>query len=132
MSDDFISLESEYGAKNHKPLDVVLSKGKGCTVYDLEGNNYFSQKLLQNIILKLSSAEQVKKEAKSTMDSFTKRELEVLEEICRGKSTTEIADALFISNRTVETHRANLLSKTNCSNTINLVLYAIKNKFVEV
>lgn len=58
---------------------------------------------------------------------LTTREIEVLQHICQGLTNQEIADKLFLSVRTVDTHRGNLLSKTGMSNTAGLVVYAIKN-----
>lgn len=65
-------------------------------------------------------------------DNLSEREIDILLGVCRGLSTQEIADELFISKRTVDTHRANLLEKTGCKNTASLVVYAIKNHFVEI
>jgi len=39
-SDDYIQLEDQYGAQNYKPLDVVLTRGEGVWVWDVEGNKY--------------------------------------------------------------------------------------------
>ena len=50
----------------------------------------------------------------------------------KGTFSEEIADKLFISKRTVDKHRANILEKTGCKNTANLVVYAIKNRLVEI
>jgi DNA-binding NarL/FixJ family response regulator len=47
-------------------------------------------------------------------------------------SNSDIADALFISRRTVEKHRSNLLEKTCCNNTASLVMWAIRNKVVKL
>ena len=66
------------------------------------------------------------------IELLSEREMDVLIGICRGLSTQEIADELFISKRTVDTHRANILEKTNSKNTASLVVYAIKNNIVEV
>jgi DNA-binding NarL/FixJ family response regulator len=63
---------------------------------------------------------------------LSEREMDVLLGICRGLSTQEIADKLFLSKRTVDTHRANILEKTGSKNTASLVVYAIKNNNVEV
>ena len=60
------------------------------------------------------------------------REKEILLLICKGMTNNEIAETLFISKRTVDKHRANILEKTNCKNTANLVVYAIKNRLVQV
>lgn len=58
---------------------------------------------------------------------LSSREKEVLEMICQELTTAEIADKLFISTRTVEGHRNNLLIKTGCRNTAGLVLFAIRH-----
>lgn len=65
-------------------------------------------------------------------ESFSEREAEVLPMICEGLSNRQIAESLFISKRTVEKHRANILAKTGCKNTASLVLYAVKHNLVEV
>jgi len=59
------------------------------------------------------------------------REKEVLKQICLEKNTREIADTLFISTHTVESHRANLLSKVGARNTAGLVKWAIENDMLE-
>ena len=92
------------------------------------GNSYFSQELLYKVIKSFKPH----KEPIQESANLSKRELQVLEEICNGLSNQEIADNLFISKRTVDKHRANLLSKTNSKNTANLIMYAIKNKLVSV
>jgi DNA-binding NarL/FixJ family response regulator len=63
---------------------------------------------------------------------LSEREMDVLLGICRGLSTQEIADKLFLSKRTVDSHRANILEKTGSKNTASLVVYAIKNNLVEI
>jgi len=92
------------------------------------GNSYFSQELLYNLIKNFKPH----KEPVDETAALSKREVQVLEEICKGLSNQEIADNLFISKRTVDKHRANLLSKTNSKNTANLIMYAIKNKLISV
>lgn len=65
-------------------------------------------------------------------DILSEREVDVLLGICRGLSTQEIAEELFLSKRTVDTHRANILEKTGSKNTASLVVYAIKHNLVEI
>ena len=65
-------------------------------------------------------------------DNLTRREIEVLQQICLGLTNHEIADKLFLSVRTVDTHRGNLLSKTGVANTAGLVVYAIKYNLFKV
>ncbi len=63
---------------------------------------------------------------------LTKREQEVLILICKGYTNQGIADLLFLSERTVEGHRARIMDKTNTKNTVELVKYAIKNKYFKI
>ena len=62
----------------------------------------------------------------------TSREREVLQLICEEFTTSEIADKLYISPRTVEGHRNNLLSKMGCRNTAGLVVNAIHYGLVKL
>lgn len=95
----------------------------------LEGGSYFSQELLFNLVINLRSSNEPIDENGAPLSI---RELEILLLICKGMTNSEIADLLFISKRTVDKHRANILEKTQCKNTANLVVYAIKNKLVEI
>jgi DNA-binding NarL/FixJ family response regulator len=88
------------------------------------GHQYFSPELnglLANRLRQMSTKE---------LPQFTKKEVEVLRLLCKGLTTDEIADKMFISKRTVEGYRAKLLQKTGLTNTINLVIFAIRNKLV--
>ncbi|MBQ8863792.1 MAG: response regulator transcription factor [Rikenellaceae bacterium] len=97
-----------------------------CTV--MEGGSYFSEELLSTLVEQLHPAEGVEEDSEPLSD----RETEVLIEVCRGLSNQEIADKLFISKRTVDKHRANILQKTGCRNTANLVFFAIKHHLIEL
>ena len=68
---------------------------------------------------------------KKVSEIISKRELEVLKLICREFSNQEIADRLFLSVSTVETHRKNLIAKLGVHNTVGLVKFALKHKLVE-
>ncbi len=94
------------------------------------GENYFSEELLIHILNNMREGN--KTEADIPDNEISERELEILYHVCLGLSNQEIADKLFISKRTVDKHRANLLSKTGCRNTAALVMYAIKNKMINV
>lgn len=62
---------------------------------------------------------------------LSKREIEVLQLVCKEFSNTEIAEKLFLSISTVETHRKNVIAKLGVNNTVGLVKYALKNKLIE-
>lgn len=71
-------------------------------------------------------------ETSGEMNTLTPRELEVLRLIARDYSTAKIAEKLFISERTVETHRKNIFSKTNARTVVGLVRYALQHGYVEL
>lgn len=105
----------------------------------LDGGSYFSQELLFNLVsnLRSTSTGEYTEEEDTEEDAIpgqelSEREKEILLLICKGLTNYEIADMLFISKRTVDKHRANILEKTGCKNTANLVVYAIKNGLVEI
>jgi DNA-binding NarL/FixJ family response regulator len=64
------------------------------------------------------------------VESLTVREREILKLIAEGKSNKEIGDLLFISVRTVERHRANMMSKLNIRKTAELVQYALRKHYI--
>lgn len=96
------------------------------------GESYFSGELLRRIIINSDKQQTYSDLSDDTDIQFTERELEVLQYFCKGLTASEIADKLFRSVKTIESHRSKLLEKSNSKNTINLVLYAIKNKLVEI
>ena len=93
-----------------------------------QGNPYFSQEVSQEVMNEMTkSTHQV-----SRKGGLSKRELEVLQLIVHDLSNQEIADKLYISIRTVETHKQNLISKTGTNNVAGLVVYAIKHQLVNI
>jgi DNA-binding NarL/FixJ family response regulator len=115
------------GAKGFLLKDSDISEVKEAILTVRKGGSYFSQELLYHVIQKIKHREQESKSA-----NLSKREKEILIKICEGLSNQEIAETLFISKRTVDKHRANLLGKTNSKNTASLILFAIRNKLIEI
>ena len=70
-------------------------------------------------------------ENNTKMEHPTKRENEVLQEIAKGKSTLEIASALYISENTVETHRQSLFKKLEAHNVAELMVKAIARGYID-
>ncbi len=91
--------------------------------------SYFSNELLRKIINSIGHKNNSKT---STKALITERELEVLKLLCAGFTTDEIGEKLFISPKTVKSHRSNLLEKTNCKNTPEMIIFALKNKYIQL
>jgi DNA-binding NarL/FixJ family response regulator len=92
----------------------------------LKGNNYFSSKVQEKIIQSVIDG---RKDHKSAQ--LSNRELEILKLIFEEKSNQEIADVLFISLRTVETHKHNIMEKTGSKNMASLIKFAIREKLFD-
>jgi len=94
------------------------------------GENYFSSGI-QNTVYK-SFTNSVKYQEKIHDDILTDREIEIIKEITEGLSYKEIAEKLFISKRTVETHKKNILTKLKLKTTVDIVKYAILNGIISI
>jgi len=94
-----------------------------------EGNTYYSGEVSAAIIDHLTKGTKPKQKKKGI--PLSKRELEVLGLIAEEFTNPEIAEKLFISIRTVDTHRRNLIEKLGVKNTAGLVKYAIRNGIIE-
>lgn len=125
----FYTLMMECGACGFVLKDSNIEEVYNAVETAMNGDSYFSPALLESLTRNMS---RLAITIPSDEESLSDREIEILVEVCRGLSNQEIADKLFISKRTVDKHRANILEKTGCRNTANLVVYAIKNRLVEI
>jgi len=92
----------------------------------MQGNNYFSQELLSFFTNKYLA------KGNETPAKFTARELEILQLLAKGYSSVEIAEKFNISYRTVDVHRSNLITKTGSKNVLDMLIYAVINKLVQL
>jgi len=115
----------EAGAKGYLFKDTDdknLFKAIDCVYRD----EYYVSQDLENILEEfLSHSKHPDKKNKNLLSS---RELEIVNLIIHGNTNAEIADLLFLSTRTVDTHRKNIFYKLNLNNTALLVKYALENK----
>ena len=128
----YYSKMGESGAKGFLLKDsefdeVLLAVRTVC-----EGGTYFSPQLMESISFAMTSYPYSVGGDIAEEDRLSEREVEILVGICQGLSTQEIADKLYISKRTVDKHRANILEKSGSKNTAAMVVYAIRNNLVEL
>jgi DNA-binding NarL/FixJ family response regulator len=113
----------ENGVKGFILKDADNSELKTAVRDILNGKTYFSQELLLRLIRSRQTPANI---------NLTSREQEILELICQGLGTAEISARLFLSDRTIENHKANLFAKTGCKNSLSLVIFGIKNNLVSL
>lgn len=118
------------GAKGYILKDCTQDELRTAIKTVNQGKNYYSQEVT-DIIMEGLTAQPAPKQRLVSEIPLTKRETEILHLICKEKTNVEIADELFISNRTVEAHKRNLLDKTGCKNIAGLVLYAVERKLFD-
>ncbi|WP_367768178.1 response regulator transcription factor [Flavobacterium sp. WC2421] len=112
-----------YLIKNTTPKELLM------TIHEVNSKGFYYDDYVMKVIKDIALSNNFdNKELKSNY--LTSREVEVLQLICEQKTTSEIAELLFISPRTVDGHRNNLLLKTESKNIAGLVFFAIQNKIV--
>jgi DNA-binding NarL/FixJ family response regulator len=126
-NDDFYTDMIHAGAKGFLLKDSKFEDVQQAINEVYEGRNYFSPAILTSIINTISE-----KNSTGQQKEISKRESEVLYNICKGLSNQEISDLLNISKRTVDKHRENILLKTQSKNTAELVIFAVRNGFFKV
>lgn len=114
-----------YLAKNAEPEEVEKA------IREVFKNDfYFTLPMLE--MMRKGLVKQTKDIKLGSEANLTAREKEILQLICKQLNSNEIAEKLFLSNRTVEGHRNNLLLKTGSRNIAGLVLYALKHKLIDL
>ena len=126
--ESYYSRMVEAGARGFLLKDSDIGDVLEAIAAVMGGGSYFSPRLLSSLTGRMHAREH----DELADDQLSSREREILVAVCRGLSNQEIADELFISKRTVDKHRANILEKTGCKNTASLVVYAIRNGLVDI
>ena len=110
---------SAFQRKDSSPATVI-----DCIIEVHKKGYYFDHDIMKVLQKSFVSGETLHK-SQFNETPLSEREKEILQLICEQKKTSEIAEKLFISTRTVDGHRNNLLLKTESKNIAGLVLYAI-------
>jgi two-component system, NarL family, nitrate/nitrite response regulator NarL len=97
----------------------------------LKKRRYLSYNLSEQLI---NSSIDNNKQAPASQETIhlTRREIEIIQKIAEDKNNQEIADELFISLRTVETHRRNLMQKLKVKSVVAIIKYAVSNKLIDL
>jgi DNA-binding NarL/FixJ family response regulator len=128
-SDQYVLEAFEAGAEGYCIKDASREELLLAINTVLEGNEYISPAIVDNVMEGyLEGRKKIK--SKTTWDTITQREREVLKLLAEGYLNKEIGDLLHISVKTVEKHRANIMNKLNMHNAAALTAYAIDKGLV--
>jgi DNA-binding NarL/FixJ family response regulator len=129
--DDYIFNAVRAGANGYLPKNSSKVELLDAIRQICDGNDYFGEQVHKIIVNSyISMAKEDKSPDKKQQLSI--RELEILKLFAEGSSNKKIADKLFISVRTVESHKNHIMQKFGFKSTVEMVKYAIKNKIVEL
>ena len=126
--DEYIQNMFDIGVKGFLMKNINKETLDKASQTIINGGNYYSEELFKFFTKQIGK----EKKTETIQIDFTRREKEILQLICEGLSNKEIADVLFVSERTVVGHKTNLLAKTDCKNSMSLMSFAIKNKLVVI
>lgn len=129
--ESFVTEILKYGAQGY----ILKNTGKKELISAIEmvnnGQSYFSEEVTETIMKSLVNQRAGNKKSAMLTPKISRREKDVLELIMKEYTTQEIADTLFISLKTVESHRRSLLTKLGVRNTAGLVRVAIENQIMK-
>ncbi|MGI4884440.1 MAG: response regulator [Janthinobacterium lividum] len=129
-ADKFISQMLKLGARSYLPKDADQDQLRQA-LEDVLTTGYHVTPHMARALLRGAPAAPGPVPPRSVLVQLTPREEEILRLICEGRTAAEIADQLFISRRTVEGHRQNLLEKTHAPNSAGLVVYAVRHGLLD-
>jgi DNA-binding NarL/FixJ family response regulator len=126
----YIHKLTRYGLQGYLLKNAGIEELKNAIITVANGGSYYSKEI--NISdINHDFRNTITIDDKQINEILSKREIEILKLICKEFSNAEIAEKLFLSISTVETHRKNLISKLGVNNTVGLVKFAVKNKLIE-
>ncbi|MEK3855689.1 response regulator transcription factor [Cytobacillus sp. FSL H8-0458] len=118
----------EAGASGYQLKDIEPDILVQAIIQLMKGENQLHPKATSQLLTHLTNKNSTERQP---LEELTKRELEVLREIAKGKSNKEIASSLFITEKTVKTHVSNLLSKLELADRTQAALYAVRHGIAE-
>jgi DNA-binding NarL/FixJ family response regulator len=129
-TEEHIRAALQAGAGGYVLKDASRSELLAAIRTVLSGKTYISPAVADRIVTCYLENGGGSRAVRSLSDTLTAREKQVLKLIAEGRRNREIAEALFLSVKTVEKHRANLMGKLDLHNTAALTAFAIANKMV--
>lgn len=132
-SEEFIFNAINAGARGYLPKNTSRKELIDAIRAISKGEEYYAESI-SNVILKsyIKKAQSGPDDARNKENQLSKREMEVLRLFAEGFSNQEIADKLFISIRTVESHKNHIMQRLELKSSVDLVKFAIRNNMVNL
>lgn len=130
-NEEFVINSINAGAKGYLPKDTTKEELTDAIKIIFEGGEYYSKSVSDNFLKSYIKKQKVDQNLKENED-LTQREIEILKLAASGVGNKDIADKLFISVKTVDAHKNHIMVKLKLKNTAEMVLYAVKNKIIEI
>ena len=134
--EDFILNAITAGAKGYLPKNTTRQELLKAILQIYEGEEYYSDTvskiMLENFISNVRKPKEPEIIRDRDDDVLSSRERQILQMVEEGHSNQEIADKLFISIRTVESHKNHIMLKLGMKSTVDLIKYALRNKIVRI
>ncbi len=127
--EEYIIQMIEKGAKGYLLKDAGVEELKKALDNVVSGQYYYNETVMRSLIQRVKSPNDTKTVSINN-NRLTEREIEILKLVVEEMSNQEISETLFISPRTVESHKRNMISKLDVKNSIGLVRYALENDIV--
>jgi DNA-binding NarL/FixJ family response regulator len=132
ISKEYVSAGIKSGVDGYLPKDVDKDTLLDAIRTVNSGGRFFNDAILKLVFEDYYSKEKLKSSDKKLPNDLTKREYEILVQVASGKTNREVGEILFISIKTVETHKTHVMEKLGLRNTAEMVKYAIKNNIISV
>lgn len=132
ISKEYVSAGIKSGVDGYLPKDIDKKMLVEAIRQVSRGERYFNDAIMKLVFEDFYTHEKLKGPVIKLPNDLTKREFEILGLVASGKTNKELAEMLFISIKTVETHKTHILEKLNLRNTNELIKYAIKNKIISI
>lgn len=132
LNEDFILGAINAGAKGYLPKNTTKAELIQAINSIMQGKEYFNKEVSDIIMQNYVKKAKEKDTAKDFKVILTGREIEILKLFADGLTNQEIAELLFISVRTVESHKTHIMQKLGLKSTVEVIKYAIKNNITSV
>jgi DNA-binding NarL/FixJ family response regulator len=130
--EDFVINAIKAGARGYLPKNTTRKELLTAIHTIINGEEYFNEEISRLIMKSVVKSAKAENNGETGKEELTKREIEIIKLFAEGLSNQDIAEKLFISVRTVESHKNHIMQKLGLKNNIDLVKYCIRNGILEV